>query len=443
MLRSVLAILMFAVAASLGYAYYDRGGRESFLTAPVVRGHVAVVVKATGTVSAKLTVDVSSQLSGRVATVLVDFNDTVKAGDPIAKLDPESYIAKLNEAKAALQVARATDALNRASVERAKANLASAQASSAMSEAQLAAARIKHQETIRDLQRKQYLARGANVSESDLSRARSQADSEDADLRADAAQLAMKQAAIASAQADLQIAQANVANSEAVVQQKQAEIEQAEVDLDRTTLRAPIDGVILKRDVNPGQTVAVSLEAKTLFKIAQDLHQIQVEGRIDEADIGKVKTGQSVTFTVDAYPDRQFDGRVVQIRRSPEVKRDVVTYTTIVSAQNPDLLLLPGMTATMRIAISDSGSVLKVPSQALRFQPKLADAERPAPTAPDRGVVWIPGADGLPKPVTITLGASDTDGTEVIGGALTEGQPVIIGVATTTTRSAFGIRLGF
>lgn len=444
MIRSVLVILLVVIAAGFGYGYYGPSRPPRLLTVPIERGHVVVVVKATGMVNAKLTVDVSSQLSGRIAEVPVDFNDSVKAGDPIARLDPESYTAKLNAAKAALQVARSTSALNQATVERAKANLASAQANAGMSQAQLAAAQIKHQETLRDLQRKQYLARGANISESDLSRVQSQSRSEEADLRADAEQLAMRQAAIAGAEAELHMAEANVKNSNAVVQQKQAEIEQAEVDLERTVLRAPIDGVILKRDVNPGQTVAVSLEAKTLFKIAKDLHQMQVDARIDEADIGKVKLGQAVSFSVDAYPDKEFAGRVTQIRRSPEVAHNVVTYTAVISADNPDLLLLPGMTATMRIAISDSGVVLKVPNQALRFHPDAGSGEAPtAATAQGGSILWVPGSDGEPKAVAVTLGASDAESTELLDGPLTAGQPVIVGTATGSTRSAFGFRVGF
>src|SRR5260370_11334521 len=156
--------------------------------------------------------------------------------------------------------------------------------------------------------------------------------------------LKMKAEAIAIAEAEQHMAEANVENAQAVVEQRQAALDQARLDLDRTVLRAPIDGIIIKRDVNPGQTVAVSLEAKTLFKIANDLREMEVHGKIDEADVGQLKGGQTALFTVDAYPDRTFSGQVLQIRKSPEVVQNVVTYTTIVSAPNPDLLLRPGMT---------------------------------------------------------------------------------------------------
>src|SRR6516162_11278619 len=179
----------------------------------------------------------------------------------------------------------------------------------------------------------------------------------------------MKAEAIAIAEAERRMAEANLENAEAVVEQRQAAVDQAQLDLDRTVLRAPIDGTIIKRDVNPGQTVAVTLEAKTLFTIANDLHEMEVHGKIDEADVGELKVGQAAQFTVDAYPERTFSGQVLQIRKFPEVVQNVVTYTAIISAPNPDLLLLPGMTAQLRIVVSDTGHILKIPSQALRFRP--------------------------------------------------------------------------
>jgi HlyD family secretion protein len=253
----------------------------------------------------------------------------------------------------------------------------------------------------------------------------------------------MKQDAIAIAQAELHMAQANVQNADAVVQQKQAALDQAEVDLGRTVLRAPIDGLILKRDVNPGQTVAVSFEAKTLFKIANDLREMEVDGRVDEADIGHVKLGQAVTFSVDAYPDREFTGQVTQIRRSPEVVQNVVTYTTVVSAENPELRLLPGMTATLRIQLGDTGPILKVPSQALRFRPGPAAAMQPQGAPDGQKTVWVLDPAGKPEPVSITTGVSDAGGTEVRSGPLSEGQQVLVGTAASNAASSFGIRLGF
>jgi HlyD family secretion protein len=446
MWRFLTAVVVVGLSAvGLGFAYSKAEPSQVFLTAPVERAHIATTVKATGTVNAKISVDVGSQLSGRIAAVLVNFNDEVKAGQPIANLDPEIYAARLSEAKAARKVAESNAQVNRAALERARAALANARAARNVADAQLAAATIKQEETERQLQRKLALARTGNVSESELSRARSQSASEQADLRANAEQISMKDEAIAIADAELRMAEANLANAEAVVEQKQAAVEQAEVDLQRTTLRAPIDGVVIKRDINPGQTVAVTLEAKTLFRIVNDLREMEVHGRIDEADIGHIRVGQRADFTVDAYPEQVFAGQVVEIRKSPEVIQNVVTYTAIVSVANPDLLLFPGMTATLRILISDTGAVLKVPNQALRFRPdgRQSDAASLGPGG-GSATVWTLDPNGRPAPVSIVTGLSDTTGTQVLLGSVTEGDPVIVGVASSTrTASIFGLRLGF
>jgi HlyD family secretion protein len=287
------------------------------------------------------------------------------------------------------------------------------------------------------------------VAERDLTQSRAQRDAGAAGLRALQEQIKMKAQAIAMAEAELSMAEANLQNAEAVVKQRQAALEQTELDLERTSIRAPIDGVIIKRDVNPGQTVAVSLEAKTLFKIANDLGEMEVHGKIDEADVGRLKVGQTARFTVDAYPDKTFSGQVLQIRKDPEVVQNVVTYTAIISAPNPDLLLLPGMTAVLRIAVSDTGEVLKVPNNALRFRPntssKLEPAAKPAvSTVGASGTVWTVGIGGQPTSIAVKLGANDDKSTELLDGSLSEGQQLIVGTVDSQSRSGFfGIRLGF
>jgi HlyD family secretion protein len=242
------------------------------------------------------------------------------------------------------------------------------------------------------------------------------------------------------------MAEANLENAEAVVEQKQAALDLAELDLDHTVLRAPIDGIIIKRDVNPGQTVAVSLEAKTLFKIANDLREMEVHGKIDEADVGQLKVGQTAQFTVDAYPARTFSGQVLQIRKSPEVVQNVVTYTTIVSAPNPDLLLLPGMTAQLRIVVSETRGILKIPNHALRFRPSDASSSSGHQTASSQAsaTVWLVGDGGRPRPIEVRLGTSDDNSAELLEGGLAEDQQVIIGIANSQKqRSYFGVLLGF
>ncbi|OAF18955.1 efflux RND transporter periplasmic adaptor subunit [Bradyrhizobium neotropicale] len=443
------AILLSTVAAGLGYTYSRGSSSETFLTAPVERGNISTLVRASGTVEAVASVDVSSQLSGRIAEVFVNFNDSVTAGQPIAQIDPEIFAARVNEARAALRVARATAQVQDAALERAKVAVANARTGEKLAEDQSAANGARQDEVEREFQRKLALARTGSGTERDLSQARALRDAGAADLRGSLEQIQMKAEAIAIAKAEVHMAEANLENAQAVVEQRQAALDQAKLDLDRTVLRAPIDGIIIKRDVNPGQTVAVSLEAKTLFKIANDLREMEVHGKIDEADVGQLRAGQTAQFTVDAYPDRTFSGRVLQIRKSPEVVQNVVTYTTIVSASNPDLLLLPGMTAQLRIVVSDTGGIIKIPSQALRFRPSDANPTSGQENA-DQGAskasatVWLVGDDGRPTPVPVRLGVSDDNSAELLEGPLAEGQQVIIGIANTQKQGGnFGLRLGF
>ncbi len=444
------AILLCALMVGLGYTYGQESPVPTFLTAAVERGSISTLVKASGTVEAVVSVDVSSQLSGRIAEVFVNFNDAVKAGQPIAQIDQEIFAARVNEAKAALRVARATAQLQKAALQRATVAVTNAQTAKKLAEAQSAANRARQDEVERDFLRKLELARTGSGTDRDLSQVRALRDAGAADMRASLEQTQMKEEAIAIAEAEKYMAEANRENAQAVVEQRQAALDQAGLDLDRTVLRAPIDGIIIKRDVNPGQTVAVSLEAKTLFKIANDLREMEVHGKIDEADVGQMKPGQATRFTVDAYPDRTFSGQVLQIRKAPEVVQNVVTYTTIVSAPNPDLLLLPGMTAQLRVVVSDTGEILKIPSQALRFRPKgtgPASGQQSASQAAfskASATVWLVGDDGRPNPVAVRLGASDDSSAALLEGALDEGQQVIIGIANSQKqRGLFGVRLGF
>src|SRR6516162_2745540 len=405
---AVVAALFCALILGLGYTYSQQGSAPTFLTAPVERGNMSTLVKASGTVEALVSVEVSSQLSGRIAQVFVNFNDSVKAGQPIAQIDPEIFAARVNEARAALNVATATAHVQKAAVERAKVAVLNAE---------------------RELQRQLGLERTGSGIGRDLDQARAQR---------------------GIAEAEQHMAEANLENAQAVVEQRQAALDQARLDLDRTVLRAPIDGIIIKRDVNPGQTVAVTFEAKTLFTIANDLRGMEVHGKIDEADVGQLKVGQTTQFTVDAYPDRTFSGQVLQIRKFPEVVQNVVTYTAIISAPNPDLLLLPGMTAQLRIVVSDTGDTLKIPSQALRFRPNgvglAADRQNANQAASSQAsaTVWLVGANGRPDPIVVRLGVSDDNSTALLEGQLSEGQQLIVGVANSQKqRGYFGLRLGF
>lgn len=449
MRHAVVAGLLCLLTVGLGYTYSRENPAPTFITVPVERGRISTLVKASGTVEAVVSVDVSSQLSGRIAEVLFNFNDAVTAGQPIAQIDQEIFAARVNEAKAALRVAKANAQVQQAALERAKVAVANAQTATRLAQAQSAAIKARQDEAERDFQRKLELARTGSASQRDLSQVRAMRDAGAADLRASTDQTQMKVQAVAMAEAEQRMSEANLENALAVIEQRQAVLDQAKLDLERTVLRAPIDGIIIKRDVNPGQTVAVSLEAKTLFKIANDLREMEVHGKVDEADVGQLKVGQSVQFTVDAYPDRTFGGRVLQVRKAPEVVHNVVTYTAIISAPNPDLLLLPGMTAQLRILISRTDETLKIPNQALRFRPtngnfpsggRITDQTAPSNGS---GIVWVVGNDGRPRPVDVKIGASDENSATVLDGALTQGQQVIIGVGSSQNAGTYlGVRLG-
>jgi HlyD family secretion protein len=429
--------------AGVAYAFGHLGdGRPNYVTAPVEYGSVQTVVTATGTVQAEHTVEVSSQLSGQVAEVFVDFNDAVKAGQPLAQLEKETFVARVDEASAALKMASAAARIQTATLERTKLLIANARTDQTLAEALAASAQAKRDESEREFNRKSRLALTGSASDRDLSLAQTARETAAADLRAALVQVKLKEEAIELAKADLRIADATLENAEAVVEQKQASLNQAKLDLDRTVLRSPIDGVILDRAVDPGQTIAVSLDARTLFTIANNLDSMEVRGRIDEADVGSLQEGQTVKFSVDAYPDRIFTGKILQIRKASEVTQNVVTYAAIVSAPNPDHLLLPNMTAELSIVVADSGPTLQIPNQALRFQPgPIIATDVSASQSALSGTVWIVGDDGNPKPISVRLGESNDTTTRLVDGPLTEGQLLIIGVAE-KQHWASGIRLG-
>ncbi len=404
--------IILAVLAILGGgAYYglsESAGQTTYLTARIEKGKVTDTVTATGAVNAVVTVQVGSQLSGRIDELYVDFNDTVQQGQKLIRLDQKSFKAKVAEASATLTMAKTRVHIQQAAVGRAKAELRTADA---------------------DLKRKSDLRKKGATSIRVL---------DEAQGRRDSAAAAMRKA------------EAELAHARAEVPQKQAILDITEVELERTVILAPIDGVVIKRDVDKGQTVAASLEAPTLFTIAQDLRQMEVHARIDEADIGRIAIGQRAVFSVDAFPSRKFTGEVTQIRKAPEVVNNVVTYTVLIRTGNPDLLLLPGMTATIRIVTAETDLVLKVPSAALHFQPTntrvlIRDAE--AKVAGGEGLaatVWMLDGADRPTPVDIRVGLRDIGGAEFLSGGLSEGDAVVVGEsASTSGRRLFGLRLGF
>ncbi len=391
-------------------------------TVTVERGPLEAVVSATGTVNPVLSVNVGSQVSGQLAEVSADFNTEVREGQVIARIDPKTFELRVQQARADLEAARAQAGTAAAGVVAAEANTARA--------------RLEAQNAERDLARRRGLREQGFISAAEFDTATNLA----ATL-AEAARAAEAQAGVARAQAE---------SARAAIRQRESVLASAEVDLGRTVIRSPVDGVVIKRSISVGQTVAASLQAPELFIIARNLRDMQVEVSVDEADIGRVQPGQSASFTVDTYPEQTQLGQVEQVRKSANNVQNVITYTAVVRFANPDGRLLPGMTANVRIATDRREDALKIPNAALRV--KVPEALLPAGAASaaasgppragrraeagrrgegegargaagaslSRGRIWRLLPDGTPQELRVRLGLSDGSSTEVLPPEKTE-----------------------
>ena len=437
--KQILLIVVLIVGLGVFTAFQMRGkGPVQYYTAGVEGGEIKQVVEATGTINAVITVQVGSQVSGAISKLYVDFNSHVKKGQVVAQIDPALFQGALLQAKADL--------------ENAKANLA-------VSVANTVKAKASEVQTKADYDRNLGLSQQGVVSPQALDLAKANFD---------------------SATAQVSAAQATELQARAQVQQKQAAVAVAQTNLDYTTIHAPIDGTVVARNVDVGQTVAASLQAPTLFTIAQDLTKMQVYAKTDESDVGQIRPGQKVSFKVDAYPRDAFNGAVSQVRMNSTVVQNVVTYDTIIDFNNPDLKLFPGMTAYVTIPVATATNVTKVPNGALRYKPDLSADEiralyqkygipesagerqsakaqttaagsgasagggRPAgrsePLAPkyDTQVVWKLLPDKSLEPVRIKTGITDHTFTELIqllNGELKAGDELVTGVAQSRASS--------
>lgn len=331
-----IALLIIAIIAA--GVYWLSGNTKTtsstaeIETAAIDTGDIKRTVATSGSVRPLITVEVGSQVSGQIKEIFVDFNSEVVKDQLLALLDAQSFESRVLQNKADLRVATSNVIVQQANIDRANANLRRS--------------RLEYE-------RAEPLSKKGTLSISEL----------DAAL-----------AGFESAKADLTMAEAQLVNAHAAQDQRQATLESAEIDLERTKIRSPIDGVVINRAVDQGQTVAASLSSPVLFNIAQDLTNIQIEADVDEADIGNVNEGNEVTFTVDAFPDTEFSGLVKQVRLAPNESNNVVTYTVIITAKNPERKLLPGMTAIVEIVTGMGEGVLRVPNDAIRFKP-AADSE--------------------------------------------------------------------
>jgi HlyD family secretion protein len=393
-------IVILAMLALAAIAAFQLKGNDNpqYFTAKVDRGDISQVVEATGTINAVTTVQVGSQVSGTVSRLYVDFNSRVKRGQVIAQIDPALFEGSLLQAKADLANARA-------SVATAKANLQKALALQI--------------QTTADYERAKALTAQRVMSAQQLDLAKANYDS-----------------AVAGASA----ADAQVKQAEAQVEQREAAVKVAQTNLDYTTIRAPIDGTVIARNVDVGQTVAASLQAPTLFTIAQDLTKMQVYASTDESDVGAIRQKQEVTFKVDAYPKETFSGLVSQVRMNATTVQNVVTYNTIIGFDNPEMKLFPGMTAYITIPVASATDVLRVPNSALRYKPDMKAEEI-------RAIYQRFGLDN-PGPPSVGNHAAANNGPEYVGEAVKKvnrrtsaGQNEAIGLTPTVAHSPDGVVL--
>jgi HlyD family secretion protein len=451
---------LLLVAVSVGVLFLSNALRSiwvspaaevsAYQTAVVERGDLISTVTAGGNLNAVVLVEVGSQISGQVKDLFADFNSAVTQGQVIARIDSETYEAKVAQVEAELEIAQAALPVQQAQIARNSAELDNAKSSLAVAKAQTARAELALDDAKRDLDRKQPLAEQAIVSASDFERVESAYGSAQSQVIATQAQELSRASSIRAAEAALRMAEAQLTTAAAEVKRKQAALRQAQIDLERTYIRAPVTGTVVNRKVNRGQTVAASLQAPTLFTIAQDLRQMQVEAAVVEADVSRFAIGLPVTFAVDAHPGRHFTGKVKQLRKAPQSLQKGVTYTVVISADNQDeVLLLPGMTANLQVVVARKADALKVPNEALRFRPSdrpqpategaIARPPEPLPSQPGvSGQVFVLGRDNQLTSVPLRLGITDGRSTEVLAGEVAEGRAVVIGTASAGASPASG-----
>ena len=412
---AALAAIVLAALCLAGFFLFKQPPKPQYKTVRMERGSIVSTVSATGTLNAVVTVQVGTQVSGTISKLFVDFNSKVGKGQPIAQIDPALFLS---------------------AVQQSRGNLLNAQASLAKAQVTLADAK-------RTLGRNRQLLDQGIVSQSDLDGAQTAYDS----------------------------ALAGIAAAEAGVIQNRGALKQAETNLAYATIRSPVDGIVVSRNVDVGQTVAASFQTPTLFTIAQDLTKMEIDTSVDESDISRVKVGQSATFTVDAYPDQQFTGTVIQIRNAPVVTQNVVTYVVVIGVANKELKLKPGMTANVSVQSQSKENVLKVPSAALRFKPKdesgkgdtskvvpasagrdpkamaaKGDARGAAAKAPGgKGrsqTIYLLKAEGKAVPVPVGIGISDGSFAELADGAVGENDEVIVEQVTQAKKTSMSSPMG-
>jgi HlyD family secretion protein len=437
-LAASLVVLLAAAAA-----YYFRGStKPAYLTATMDRGDIEAAITATGNVNAVKTVQVGSQVSGNIVELFADFNTKVKAGQLVARIDPATFQAHVDQTRAAVDSAKAAVVSARAAIAKAQSDIAGAQANVASQKANLAHAQSAVADAKIKNERRIEMVKQGLISREEAETYQAAYDQAVASLAAAQSGVAAAESTVISAQAQKDVTQTQLDQAQSQVKQTTATLQQAQLDLAHTQIVAPVDGTVISRNMDVGQTVAASFQAPTIFQIAQDLTKMQVDTNVDESDVGPIRVGQPANFTVDAYPGVTFPGEVAQIRQAPINVQNVVTYDVVVSVSNPDLKLFPGMTANVKIINGVARQALRLPAAALRFHPAVAAPTPGGAKGQGKGGrrSGTPGAQGTQsvyvleqgklKRVPVKLGLSDGNYTEVLSG-LTDGQQVVTGTATT------------
>jgi HlyD family secretion protein len=395
MRRLPTILLLLAIVAAAGFyllsGWNGAPAEGSYRTAKADRGEVVATVNATGTINPTTTVIVGSQLSGQVVEILADYNSEVKAGQVVARLNQDQIRARLDAARADLAQMRAQKLVTQGQIEKVKADTERARAAQADMEAQVASREALLADAERILTRQTELRSRGFAAEATAETARATRDAALGALNSSRAQVNSAKAALLGLAADLQVAQANLEAVGAQILQREAAVRQIEVDLRNSEIRSPVNGVVVQRNVELGATVAASLQAPTLFLIADDLAHMEIAANIDETDVGRIKPGQRVNFTVNAFPGRTFEGSVKMVRLGSQNVQNVVIYTTIISIENPRRELLPGMTANLRVETERRDNVVRIPNAALRWRPPSLDQAAATP-----GMPGAPG-DGGPR----------------------------------------------
>jgi HlyD family secretion protein len=355
-LSIIVGLIVLSAGITLSFTLMGRKASGSqYFTERVERGPISTLVNATGTVQAVVTVQVGSQVSGQIQALYADYNSVVKRGQILAKIDPRNFQAQLEDSKANVAAAEAHLRSTQADLATQEANLVSAKAN-------LEAARVSRDNDALILKRYTEMVPSGIVAQNDYDTVKANADSS-------RAKFDQASASVEQVEAQINAQRAQVQQAKAQVMQAQADLNKAQINLEYTNIYSPVDGVVVSRNVDVGQTVAASLQAPLLFVIANDLTKMQVNASVDEADIGHISDFSKVRFTVDAYPNENFSGRIAEIRLNPQTIQNVVTYSVIINVDNADLKLKPGMTANITITVAKRDNALKIPNAALRYLP--------------------------------------------------------------------------